>query len=126
MRCFCGCGRRVPRDVRDVNRRGARIGGDVAGVRDLLDRGLRSPNAESFVRDGEVLCAALADDVHRGAQPEPQVDYESRGFMAFGHAKFSEEALAAALRRSPMPVSEAVGALARGEWDPYADVEMEY
>ncbi len=126
MRCFCGCGRKVPRAARAVSRRGERIAEDVGTVRDLIDRGMRSANGAEFVRDGERMCETLAETIHAGGAPGREVEYESLGFMAFGHAKFSQHALGAAVQRSGMPVGDAVAALARGTWDPYADVEMEY
>jgi hypothetical protein len=81
--CFCGCGQRVSFRMRSVNKRGKIINGDLANVRLFLSRGLESPNAEAFVQDGEALCAALAQGVHEGIDPGPELESATRGFMKF-------------------------------------------
>lgn len=124
MQCFCGCGRKVPRGARAVSKRGAIISSDLAPIRELLACGLVSPAAETFVHDGEIMCARLAESVHLGADPGPEVESQTRGFMAFGRTNFSEAALGAAASRSGMSNDEAVEALKLGEWDPFADVEI--
>ena len=121
--CFCGCGQKVPFGKRSVNKRGAIISGDLVGVQALLERGMKSPSAEEYVHDGQLLCAALADAVHAGVDPGPELEQETRGFMRFGNANFGTAALGAAIRRSGLSTDEAVEALTRGEWDPFADVE---
>src|SRR4051794_14183899 len=100
MQCFCGCGRKVRFGKRSVNKRGSIINGDLADVRMLLSQGMQSPNAEEFVHDGEVLCEALASAVHAGEDPGPELERETRGFMAFSRSTFSTGAFGAALRRS--------------------------
>jgi len=108
---------------RSVSKRGAIISGDVEQVRSLLERGLKSPNGEMFVHDGEVLCALLAEAVHAGVDPGPELETETRGFMAFGR-QFSTSALGRAIRRSGMSDNDTTVAMRSGEWDPFAAVEI--
>jgi hypothetical protein len=99
------------------------INGDLAMVRMLLDGGMKSPVAEMFVHDGEILCGQLAEGVHANFDPGPQVEAETRGFMRFGRS-FGKVAFGRAVRESGMSSDEAVAALSRGEWDPFADAEI--
>lgn len=122
--CFCGCDRKIRFGLRALSKRGTIIKGDVDTVEDLLARGMESPNAEAFVRDGRAYCATLAEAVHEGADPGPQAETETRAFMAFARNNFSDGALGGAVRRSGMKPDEAVAALVRGEFDPFADVQM--
>ena len=121
--CFCGCGRKVSFGRRSVNKRGSIINGDLAQVRMMLDRGMVSPSAQAFVHDGEILCGALADALHEGVDPGPEVEAETRGFMRFGRS-FGNAALGNAIRRSGMSSDQALAAIMSGEWDPFADVEI--
>jgi hypothetical protein len=99
------------------------INGDLAQVRMMLDRGMKSPSAEMFVHDGELLCGALAEAVHAGVDPGPELESETRGFMRFGRS-FGTAALGAAIKRSGMSSDEALRAITSGEWDPFANVEI--
>jgi hypothetical protein len=110
--------------MRPVNKRGAIITKDAAFVRTLVSLGVKSPNAEIFLHDSVNLSAALAAAVHAGADPGPDVDAETRGFMRFAHANFSDGAFGAAARRSGLSEQEAAMALKDRSWDPFADVEM--
>lgn len=123
MQCFCGCGRKVTFGARSVSKRGAIIDGDLAFVRDLVARGLDSPAAEAFVHDGDILCGLLAESIHEQIDPGPDVELETRGFMAFGR-NFSQGALGKAVQRSGMSVDDAVAAMTKGEWDPFSEVEV--
>lgn len=89
MQCFCGCGHKVSFGARSVNKRGATIAGDVAKLRLMLEREMKSPTAARFVMDGELLCAGLADGIHAGVDPGPELESETRGFMAFYRHNFS-------------------------------------
>jgi hypothetical protein len=122
--CFCGCGRKVSFRRRPINKRGAIINGDLAKVRALLAHGLESPNAEIYVHDGELLCSALAEAVHANLDPGPELEHETRGFMRFGQAEFGDGALGRAVRRAGLSADEALAAMARGERDPFADIEI--
>ena len=124
MKCFCGCGRKVPRGARAVSKRGAIISGDLGPIRSLLALGMVSPAAETFVRDGDIMCERLAEGIHLGADPGPEVESQTRGFMAFSRNNFSEAALGVAASRTGMSNDEAVAALKLGEWDPFADVQI--
>lgn len=124
MQCFCGCGRKAPFGMRSVSKRGSIINGDLATVRMMLGRGLQSPNAEAFVHDGEILCEALAEAVHAGQDPGPELEHETRGFMAFSRKNFGTRAFGDAARETGLSTDEAVAALAAGDWDPFADVEI--
>ncbi len=124
MECFCGCGRKVRLRMRPINKRGSTIGSDVANVRMMLRHGMQSPSAEAYVRDGELLCQALADAVHAGVDPGAELERETSGFMRFGNANFSDAAIGASIARSRMSVDDALAATRSGEWDPFADVEV--
>ena len=123
MQCFCGCERKVRFGMRSVSKRGTIIDGDVRTVHTLLARGMQSPNAEEFVQDAEVVLAVLADAVHAGVDPGPELEKQTRGFVAFSR-QFNEGALGAAIKRAGLSSDEAIDRLTRGEWDPFADVEM--
>jgi hypothetical protein len=110
--------------MRSVSKRGAMIDGDVQMTLRMLDGGLQSPNAEEFVRDGAVLLAALAKSVHEGVDPGPELEEETRGFMAFARVNFSENALGGAVERADLSSDAAVALLTAGKWDPFADVQM--
>lgn len=121
--CFCGCGRKARFGIRSVNKRGTMIRGDVRLVEDLLRRGVVSPNGERFVHDGLLFCEALAEAVHAGIDPGPEVEQETRGFMAFARQHFGQAALGRSLRTAGMSVEEAVVALNAGQFDPFAEVD---
>lgn len=123
MRCFCGCERKIGLGMRSVSKRGSMISGDVGNARLLLSRGMQSSNAEEFVRDGEVLLSALAESLHAGVDPGPELERETRGFMAFGR-NFNTGAFGAAVRRAGLSTDDAVALLTHGEWDPFTDVQM--
>jgi hypothetical protein len=122
--CFCGCGRKARFGMRAVNKRGSIINGDLATVRTLTSRGLKSPTVDVFIHDGDLLLAVLAEAVHAGVDPGPELEHETRGFMRFGHRAFGTAALGSAIRRSGMTSDEAIAAIAAGEWDPFEDVEI--
>lgn len=123
MQCFCGCERKVSFGKRAVNKRGVIIRGDIETARGVMNLGVQSPTGEMFVHDGEILLSALADAVHAGVDPGPELERETRGFMAFGR-NFNEGAIGAAIRRSGMSVEEAAVMMRNGEWDPWADVPI--
>jgi hypothetical protein len=99
------------------------IMGDLMTVTELKARGMESPAADVFLHDGEILCTALAECLHTGVEPPPDMERETRGFMAYGR-NFSEGAFGAAVRKSGMSVPEASAKMAQGEWDPFADVAV--
>jgi hypothetical protein len=123
MRCFCGCGRKVAFGMKAVSKRGQIIGGDVANARGFLNAGVQSPSGEMFVHDDEIMLSALAEAVHAGIDPGPELESETRGFMAFGR-NFNEAGIGAAVRRSGLSSDEAAAMLIQGEWDPWADLEI--
>ena len=122
MKCFCGCGRKVPPlsvGMRAINRRGRRIAKDVARIEGLLRSGLRSPNAEAFVEDGHRLEEALAEAVHTRTDPGNAVEADSREFMRRTRERFTVGRIGRATRG--MSADEAAGAMASGRLDPFAD-----
>jgi len=58
MQCFCGCQRKVAFGKRSVNKRAVIIRGDIDTARGVTSLGVRSPIAEVFVHDGEILLRA--------------------------------------------------------------------
>lgn len=124
MRCFCGCGRKVPRfplGLRSVNKRGRRIAKDVALIEGLLGSGLRSPNAEAFVEDGHGIEAKLAEAVHARTDPGPGTEAESRDFMRRARERFIVGRIGHAAKRAGLSADEAGDAMADGRFDPFAD-----
>jgi hypothetical protein len=124
VECFCGCGqkvRRFPLGLRSINTRGAIIASDVQRVEVMLDRGLKSLNAEVFVGEGHMWMEKLALAVHDRQDAGPEVEAGTREFMQEGRERFGDAALGAAVRESGMNEKEAIDALIRGEFDPFAD-----
>lgn len=124
MRCFCGCGERVstfPLGMRSINKRGARISTDVALIDGFLRQGLRSPNAEAYVRDGHELIAELAESVHTGTDPGREVETESRDFLRRTREHFMPTRIGQAARREGLSADEAALAMVTGRFDPFAD-----
>lgn len=125
MKCFCGCGRKLPAfsvGMRAVNWRGRRIAKDVARIEVLLRSGLRSPNAEAFVDDGRRLEEELAEAVHTRTDPGPAVEAESREFMRRAREHFTVGRIGRATRG--MSADEAASATASGRLDPFADAQQ--
>ena len=123
MPCFCGCDRKISFGMRSLNKRGGIIRGDVRTARAARDQGMKSPNAEAFISDAEAVLAALADAVHAGVDPGPELEAQSRDFMAVSR-QFGEAALGAAIARSGLSGDEAFSLLANGSWDPFADAVL--
>jgi hypothetical protein len=124
MKCFCGCGRKVPPlsvGMRAINRRGRRVAKDVARIEGLLRTGLRSPNAEAFVEDGRRLAEELAEAVHTRTDPGLEVEAESREFMRRARERFTVGRIGRATRG--MSAGEAAAAMASGGFDPFTDAE---
>ena len=76
-----------------------------------------------FVHDGDIMLAALAQAVHAGVDPGPELESETRGFMAVGR-NFTESGIGAAIRRSGLPTDEVAAMMLQGEFDPWADLEI--
>lgn len=122
MKCFCGCGRKLPPlsvGMREINWRGRRIAKDVARIEGLLRSGLQSPNAEAFVEDGRRLAEELAEAVHTRTDPGLEVETESREFMRRARERFTVGRIGRATRG--MSAGEAAAAMASGRLDPFAD-----
>src|SRR5262249_52274153 len=114
-------GQKVRFGMRSVNKRGSIILVDVTPISEMLRMGMRSPNAEEFVRDGNVICATLAEAVHTGVDPGPLVERETRGFMAFARQNF----IFGAWKLPPgMNEDDAANAIRSGEYDPFEHVSM--
>jgi hypothetical protein len=107
--------------MRSINRRGARISKDVALIEGFLRQGLRSPNAEAYVRDGDALMAELAESVHTGTDPGREVETESRDFLRRTRERFMPTRIGQAARREGLSSDEAAQAMVTGRFDPFAD-----
>ena len=123
VRCFCGCERKVAFGMKAINKRGQTIGGDVARARGWLSAGVESPTAEMFVHDGDIMLATLSEAVHAGVDPGPELESETRQFMAFGR-HFTESGIGAAIRRSGLSTDEVAAMMLQGQFDPWADLEI--
>lgn len=124
MECFCGCGARVPwfrLRLGSLNGRGRRIARDVSGIDELLAQGLRSPNAVSFVREGNGLLVQLGERVHTGSNPGRELGTDCRRFMRRARERFSAARIRQAARRAGLEPDEVEAAMAGGRWDPFAD-----
>ena len=104
-----------------VNRRGRRIAKDVGRIDELLARGLQSPNAVKFVREGNALLVQLGEGVHTRTDPGPAVKRDCRQFMRRARERFRAVRIRRAARRARVDTDEAVEAMANGRWDPFAD-----
>jgi len=93
----------------------------VSGIDELLAHGLRSPNAVSFVREGNGLLVQLGEGVHTGSDPGPELRTDCRRFMRRARERFSAARIRQAARRAGFEPDEAGAAMARGRWDPFAD-----
>ena len=76
------------------------------------------------MRDGEILLGALADGLHNATDPGGELETETRAFMAFARQNFSEAAVGAAIGSSGLSSGEVLAMLTRGDWDPFANVQM--
>ena len=63
-----------------ANWRARRIANDVGRIDELLGRRLRSPEAVSFVREGNALLVQLGEAVHARTDPGPGVSRDCRRF----------------------------------------------
>lgn len=120
MECFCGCGRKVarfPLGVRSINKRGARIANDATQVELLLQRGMQSPNARTYVAEAREALGALATAVHESKDPGPAVESQTRELLAWGRKVPAK--LGAAARRSGLSEDDALAAITRGAIDPF-------
>ena len=124
MECFCGCGRKVDRRMRDVSKRGTEINRDAVLIRALLQRGLKSPAAEAFVQDAAAHCETLATAVHTGGRLDRNAEAETSAFKRFAKARFSERALQSEVRVSRKSPQNAAAEMAAGTWDPFENVEI--
>lgn len=87
----------------------------------LLATGLQSPNAETFVKDGHAILSELAEAVHTRTDPGRAFEVESREFMRRSRERFLEVRIGQAAGQAGLNAEEAARAMARGEWDPFAD-----
>jgi hypothetical protein len=133
MQCFCGCGTRVARRLRAINKRGAGLHKDVDRIQMLLDRGMESYNAQTFVEQATGWCEAFAAAVHSdtvppAGQPGSQEIYarwkkEARPYLGqYGVAYFGAQIRKVARGRSDEEL--VLGMLSRGHWDPYVGASL--
>jgi hypothetical protein len=121
MRCFCGCGMKVPIGLRSVNRRGKRITKDVEPIELFLSRGLQSPNAERFVAAGQEYQAEIAEAIHTRTMPDAGLEADTRDFMRWTRERFLPSRIGQAAKRAGLDSGQAAAAIASGRWDPFAD-----
>lgn len=88
----------------------------------MLERGMRSPNAETYVEQGRALIGELAAAIHERRDPGPEVEATSREYLRVSREKFREAPLGKAIRQAGYgdDPSAAVAAMSRGELDPFA------
>jgi hypothetical protein len=102
-----------------ANWRGRRIANDVGRIDELLGRGLRSPEAVSFVREGNALLVQLGEGVHTRTDPGPAVNRDCRRFRRRARERFRAARIRRAARRAGLDENEAAEAIASGRWDPF-------
>ncbi len=105
--------------MRAVNRYGKLINREGAIIKALLARGMRSPNAERFLREAQAHCQTCAAAVHADEKPPHRVAMEIEHYTRFSSVRFSDRALAKAAKRSRMTAQEAMVELEAGRWDPF-------
>ena len=130
MQCFCGCGKKVRLKMRSTNKRGKRLLDDAARIQNLLDQGLASPNASTFVEQASHWCQAFAAAVHDDTRPdeaEPGVSNTYLGWLRevtpfVGNAGVVY--LGKRAREAGLQPDVAMALILAGDWDPYAGVRI--
>lgn len=113
MDCFCGCGKRIPFSLRATNVRAKSINEALLRVQHLLDIGLISPNATTFIEQGTAWRARYVDGLHKGIEPD---DYHWWSSALPFHMDFNRM-----VRDAGLSLDEAMARISAGKWDPYAD-----
>jgi hypothetical protein len=108
--------------MRSVNRYGKLINREGAIIKALLARGMRSPNAERFLREAQAHCQTCAAAVHADEKPPQPVTMALERYTRFATVRFSESALRSAVKRSKMTSQEAIVEIETGRWDPFPDI----
>jgi hypothetical protein len=130
MQCFCGCGRRVAFGLRATNKRGERLRGDSRRVEQLLEAGMVSPTATTFVEQASEWCELFATLVHVGTKPDneqlglSQVYLTWLGLVRPFVGQFGVAYLGKRVRDANWSTDEALSLIRDGEWDPYEGVAM--
>ena len=110
--------------MRGVNRYGKLINREGAIIKALLERGMRSPNAERFLREAQAHCRTCEAAVHADQKPTQPVSMALERYTRFATIRFSESALRSAVKRSKMTSQEAIVEIETGRWDPFPDIEF--
>jgi len=130
MQCFCGCGRKVSLRARRPNKSGRSLRRDMRRIEDLVDAGLVSPNAATFLAQAKEWCDGFLAAVHLGIRP----DDEAPGFYGTYLGWLREVRpfvgqvgvgyLGKQVRDSRLDRDTAVSLMRSGQWDPYESVHM--
>jgi hypothetical protein len=110
--------------MRSINRYGELINREGAIVKALLERGMRSPNAERFLREATAHCQTCAAAVHAAERPPRTVTMEIERYSRFANVRFGESALRSAVKHAHMTSQGAIVEIEAGRWDPYSDIEF--
>ena len=129
MQCFCGCGRKVTFGQRPLNKRGERLRREMRRIEQALGVGLESPNATMFVGQANDWCGAFAEAIHLTIQPDEQQPgftqvYLTLTWLRAGKPFVSVALIGKMVRDAGLSSAEGAARMSRGEWDPWADVEM--
>ena len=88
--------------MRSVNRYGKLINREGAIIKALLARGMRSPNAERFLREAQAHCQTCAAAVHADEKPPQPVTMALERLHALRDRPLQRERARSAVKRSKM------------------------
>lgn len=113
--------------LRPTNKRGERLRRDVRKVEQLLEIGLESPNAQTFVEQANEWCDVFAMSVHVGITPDderPGLSDVYLGWLRAVQPFVAVGYLGKMVRDAGLSTDQGVALMHAGEWDPWADVAM--
>lgn len=88
----------------------------------MRDSGMKSPAAEQMIDFGTRWQGLLAEVVHtRGESESPDLEDDSRHFLASIRRGFGNEWLGVAIREAGLSYEQGLEAIFRGEIDPFPD-----
>jgi hypothetical protein len=96
-------------------------------IQQLLEVGLKSPNATTFVEQADEWCAVFGTSVHVGVPPDDEQPGFSQVYLAWLMAVksfVSVPLIGKMVRDAGLSSDEAAVLMSRGELDLWSDVEM--
>jgi hypothetical protein len=106
VRCFCGCGEKVPRSLRSENDRGRALRQRQQDLQSLIDGGMKSPRAEQFIGVMNASGNVLAHSIHHKEPLTPELDGRTGSVLVLYERLFGDEALGRAARLQAFQTSK--------------------